>query len=106
MDNTVVVYKHRTNTLTLSLGYDVSTTPITSEIRVAPDPASTKIADWVVTFKTNGVDGELILTMDNTVAGAIEHKTGFMDFKRMVNGEPVIVIDEPLPVVFQGVVTA
>lgn len=101
----IVVYKNRTNTVSVSLGFDVSLTPVTSEIRTEKDVASTKIATWVVTFASDGVDGELILTLDNSVTEDIVQTTGFMDLKRMMGLEPVSVIDEPIPVVFKGTVT-
>lgn len=102
----LTVYKGRTNTIRISLGYDVSTDTITSEIRVEKDFGSTLIATWSVSFKTDGVDGELILTLDNSVTALIDKTTGYMDLKRVTGGEPVPVWDDPVEVLFKETVTA
>lgn len=105
MSGKVVVHKGRTNVLTVSLGFDVSADTITSEIRAQPDQASALIATWSVAFTTDGTDGELTLTMDNTATGAIEATSGYMDIKRVTGGEPVPVFDRPVEVEFRGTVT-
>lgn len=106
MSNKVVVHKDRTNTITVSMGQDVSLDTITSEIRAEPDVSSALIATWVVAFVTDGTDGELTLTLDNTITSQIQAARGYMDIKRVVGGEPVPVFDKPLEVEFQGSVTA
>jgi hypothetical protein len=100
------VHKGRTEVVPVSLGYDVSGDTITSEIRVGQSSSSDLIATWVVSFATDGTDGELILTLDDSVTSAIEESQGFMDIKRVTGGEPVNVFDEPLTVLFVGTVTA
>lgn len=102
----IIVYKNRTNTLTISLGFDVSTDTFSSEIREKADYTSTLIATWTIAFLTDGTDGELILTLDDSVTSAITAKKGYMDLKRVTGGEPVNVFDEPLAVVFRTPVTA
>jgi len=101
----IIVHKGRTVIVPVSLGYDVSTDVITSQIRAEKDPASALIATWVVTFKTDGVDGEIILTLDNVITAAIVKSTGYMDLKRVTGGEPVNVFDDPLEVLFKDTVT-
>jgi hypothetical protein len=101
------IFKNRTNIVTVALGIDVSLdddTP-TSEIRTEKDVGSTKIAEWDVSFATDGTDGELVLTLDNSVTEDIVQTTGFMDIKRVVNGEPINAFANPIPVVFKGTVT-
>jgi streptogramin lyase len=56
-------------------------------------------------FVTDGEDGELVLTLDNTITEQITANAGYMDLKRMVSGEPVPVFDKPLEVTFRGTVT-
>lgn len=102
MSDPVVVYKNRTNVLTVSLGIDVSTSTLTSEIRT---PSGTLIATWTVAFDGDGTDGELILTLDNSQTATIAYPTGLMDMKRIVNGEPVAVFANSLEVEFREVVT-
>ena len=104
--NKVIVHKNRTNTISLDLGFDVSGDTITSEIRTEADHESTLLATWVVTFETDGTDGKLILTLDNTFTGQIDVDSGFMDIKRISAGEPLPVLDRPLEVEFRGTVTA
>lgn len=106
MSNEVVVYKGRTNVLTVSLGIDVSLDEITSEIRSEPDVSGPLLAEWDVTFATDGTDGELILTLDDLVTGQITVNSGYMDLKRVSGAEPIPVFDRPLDVVFRGSVTA
>jgi hypothetical protein len=104
--NKVIVHKNRTNTLKVNLGIDVSGDTITSQIRAEPDHTSTLIAEWTVTNETDGVDGVLILTMDNTITSQITVDSGFMDLLRISGGEPLPVFDKPLEVSFRGTVTA
>lgn len=100
--DTIIVYKGRTNIITVSLGFDVSDDVITSEIRTQ---SGVLIATWTVVFDGDGTDGELILTLDNTVTNGITYPTGLMDLKRMQSGEPVSVFDEALEVEFREIVT-
>lgn len=106
MSNKIIVHKGRTNTVQVFLGYDVSDDEITSEIRSEPTLESTLIATWAVSFLTDGTDGKLVLSLDDTVTTGITANSGYMDLKRVVGTEPVPVFDEPLEVVFRGAVTA
>lgn len=106
MSDYLKVYKDRTNTVPVDLGFDVSADTITSEIREDKDKDSTLIATWTVSFLTDGVDGKLILTLDNSLVSAITQTTGYMDLKRVSAGEPVPVFNHPLRVRFQEAVTA
>lgn len=106
MSNQVVVQKGRTNTIIVKMGFDVSADTFTSEIRSEPDVESTLIAAWSVAWVTDGTDGDLKLTLDNTVTGAIDANSGYMDLKRVTGGEPVAVFDQPLEVLFRGTITA
>lgn len=105
MSNAVVVHKGRTNTVIIKLGFDVSADTFTSEIRSEPDVEGVLIASWIVDWVTDGTDGDLSLTMDNTITGAIDADSGYMDLKRVSAGEPLPVFDRPLEVVFRGSVT-
>lgn len=102
----IVVHKGRTVIVPVSLGFDVSNDVITSEIRTDKDAESDLIATWDVTYLTDGIDGELILTLDDSVTAAIEKSSGYMDLKRMSGGEPVNVFDDPLEVLFKETITA
>lgn len=104
--NQLIVYKDRTAIVPVSLGFDVSSDAITSQIRVGKDFESDLIAEWDVTFLTDGVDGELILTLDDSVTVMITNDIGYMDLKRVTGGEPVNVFDKPLEVLFKNSVTA
>lgn len=106
MASEVVVYKDRTNIITVALGMDVSADTITSEIRTEPSVDAPLIAEWDVSFATDGTDGELIFVIDDLVAGQITQNSGYMDIKRVSGGEPYAVFDKPLEVKIQGSVTA
>jgi hypothetical protein len=99
------VDKGRTVVIPVSLGYDVSGDTITSQIRTGRNQESDLIATWSVSFATDGTDGELVLTLDNSVTSLIEKTSGYMDIKRVSAGEPVSVIDEPLEVIFKDTIT-
>lgn len=105
MTSKVIVHKGRTNTLKVNLGVNVSADTITSEIRTEPTIESPLVATWVVTKVNNGIDGELILTLDDTVTRDIAVNSGYMDLKRITGGEPIPVFDRPLEVSFRGTVT-
>lgn len=106
MADKVVVHKARTNTLIVDLGEDVSADTFTSEVRAEPDHESTLLMTWTVAFETDGNDGRLKLTVDNTITAQIDVDSGYMDVKRVTGGEPVPVFDRPLEVTFRGVATA
>lgn len=106
MPQGINVYRDRTTIIPVSLGFDVSGDVFTSEIRAKPDTSSTKLAEFEVTFDTDGTDGELILTLDNSVVDLVTVSRGYMDLKRVSNGEPLPVFEEPLDVFFKGTVTA
>lgn len=104
--NQLTVYTDRTAIVPVSLGMDVSGDTITSQIRVGKDFRSDLIAEWDVAFLTDGTDGELILTLDDSVTATITNDLGYMDLKRITGGEPVPVFDKPLEVLFKNSVTA
>jgi hypothetical protein len=105
MSNKVIVHKDRTNVIQINMGIDVSDDTITSEIRSEPSVDSPLLAIWTVDFLTDGTDGKLVLTLDNSITQDISASSGYMDLKRVVSGEPMVVFDRPLEVDFRGVVT-
>jgi len=95
----------RTNTVMVDLGFDVSGDTITSQIKSEQDPESDLLAEWSVAFATDGSDGILILTLDDSETAGIIRSIGYMDFKRVTGGEPVSVIAKPILVRFKKTVT-
>lgn len=106
MSSAVIVHKGRSNTLPVALGIDVSADTITSQIRSEPDQSAPLLATWLVSFVTDGTDGELLLYLDDTFSAQVAVSRGYMDIKRVTGGEPVPVFEEPLEVIFKGSVTA
>lgn len=102
----VVVYKGRTNTLPVSLGIDVSADTITSEVRSEADSSAPLLMTWTVGFLTDGTDGELVLTVDDSATAGINANGGYMDLKRISGGEPIPVFEYAVEVEFRGSVTA
>lgn len=102
----VVVYKNRTNVIPVNLGFDVSDDTISSEIREGKTSEDLLIATWDVSFKTDGVDGKLLIILDDSVTASITQAFGYMDMKRLSGGEPLPVFSSPLKVVFKDTVTA
>ncbi len=101
----IVVYKNRTNVISVGLGVDVSGDTFESEIRERVGAGYPLIATWNVGFATDGTDGELVLTLDDAQLSAVTAKSGYMDIKRISGGEPYAVF-APIKVVFQDTVTA
>lgn len=101
----VVVCKGRTVVIPVSLGYDVSQDEFVSEIRAEKNSSSELLATWTVSFLTDGTDGELLLTLDDSVTQTIEKPIGYMDIKRITGGEPVSVFDDVLQVLIKDTVT-
>jgi hypothetical protein len=106
MSDQIIVFKNRLNTITVDLGFDISSDTYTSQIRTEPKGDAPLIAEWAVSFVTDGTDGKLILALTELETAQITSDSGFMDFKRVVPpGLAVSVIDKPLEVVFRGSVT-
>lgn len=99
------IYKNRTNTIPVNLGFDVSDDTIVSQIRAGKDISSDLIASWDVSFETDGTDGHLIFEIDDSDLDEITAKRGWMDIKRIVDGEPLPVLKRPIKVIFRDVVT-
>lgn len=102
----ITVQKGRTKTLSIGVGFDASQDEFVSEIRAEKNRESEHLATWVVSWLTDGTDGELILTLDDSVTSEITKDSGWMDIKRVSGGEPIAVFDEPFEVIFEEPVTA
>ena len=99
------IYKHRTNIVLVRLGFDVSADTITSQIRANKTSTADLIAEWDVSFETDGTDGVLRLEIDDSVTELITHKTGYMDLRRVSGGEPYPVFAQPVKVNFKDSIT-
>lgn len=104
-DKALIIHRGRTNVITCGVGFDISADTITSEIRVGPNENSDLVAAFDVAFLTDGVDGELVLTLDDDVTRNITHTNAYMDLKRVTGGEPMSIFLHPIRVTIQGVVT-
>lgn len=104
--NQIIIHKGRTTVVAVSIGEDVSADTFKSEIREGRALTTTKIAEWAVTFETDGTDGELLLTLDDALSVGIAQRKGYMDIKRIINGEPTNLFDDPLEVIFKSPITA
>jgi hypothetical protein len=100
----ITVYKNRTNKIRVRLGQDVSGDTFSAEIRAKASSTSDLIATWAWEFETDGTDGDLILTLDNTELDETLAKSGYTDVKRMSGGEPLPVF-APIKVVIVDTVT-
>jgi hypothetical protein len=105
MSSHITVRKNRTNIMEVQLAYDVSSEIITSQIRKGRTPEHPLICEWLIRFKNDGKDGSLIFTLDDSVTSEIEDTVGYMDILRISGGEPITVIEFPLIVFFQEVIT-
>lgn len=101
----VIVHTGLTTVITVSLGYDVSSDIVTSQIRAGKSNLSPHIADWAVTFTTDGTDGDLKLTMDDSLYLTKNYRQGYMDMIRTSGGVPYTIFAESLRVVFRKGIT-
>lgn len=88
----------------VDLGQDYTGDTFTAEIRVSHSPASDLIATWTVD-DSDVANGNLTLTLDNSITTAITAKRGWMDILRTSGGEPLTVFAAPLEVVFKDMPT-
>lgn len=102
----LLVYKERTNSVQVDLGMDVSADTITSEVRADRTVSSELLFTWDVNFVTDGEDGLLVLTVDDSLLQDITAKVGWMDLKRVSAGEELPVFRDPIKVRFRDAVTA
>ena len=105
MANNIVITRGRTVTLSVSLPYDISNDTFVSQIRTGRGVSSPLIATWSIEFNTDGKDGKLIFTLDDSITSEITHLSGYMDIKRISDGEPTNVFDSAIPVAFKEPVT-
>ena len=101
----ITVHRGRRCVVPVTFQYDISGQAFTSHIRVGIHPQSLLIAVWDIEFKTDGTDGKLIMSLDETVTANITQNIGFTDIKRVSGGDPYPAIDTPLHVYFVNVVT-
>lgn len=102
----IKIYVGRTNVIAVKFDGDISGETMVSEIRKGRSINSELIATFVPSLQTDGTDGILLLTLDDSVTATIEHTSGWMDVKKILGGEPRNAFDGSIPVVFEGVVTA
>lgn len=105
MSPQVSVYTDRQTVMKVSLGRDVSGSTFASQIRKDRRKTSDLLATWVISFETDGTDGELIFTLDVESASTIDVAEGYMDIKETKAGQPFSVSDDPMLVVFKTSVT-
>jgi hypothetical protein len=106
MSGDLILHVGRVNVVPLGLGFDVSGDEFTSQIRKEKSVESDLLAEWDVTFANDGTDGELVMILAADALNEVSVSSGYTDLKRVSNGQPLSVFSEPIPVVFEGVVTA
>ena len=99
------IYLGRTNLLTVRYGFDISNDTFTSQIRKGPSRSSDLLATWSIDFVTDGVDGDLIFTLPPSETQTISDLVGWMDVKRLVNGNAVSGFDGRIKILFEDTVT-
>jgi len=104
MEDVIEIRRGRTEVVELNLGHPLGDDIYTSQIRAGQNVTSELIATWTVTVR-NATNGILTLKLDDSVTANIEQTYGWMDVKRVSNGEPLFECD-PIPVIFKNVVTA
>lgn len=105
---TIKVRRGRTNVKMIFLGRDVSADTFVSEIKADKLGVGPVIAAWDISFLTDGTDGKLVLTLDDSVVADIPAsiKKGYMDVKQITGGEPIPAHDGVITVKFLATVTS
>lgn len=103
--NKLVVYKNRTNIITVRLGYDITGDTLTSQIREQPDQDAAFIAEWDVDV-VDAALGEITMTLTPTDLVGVTQVRGFTDIKRVSSGQSLPVFTDAIQVEFRGTVTA
>lgn len=98
----VIVYKNRTNEISVLLNFDITGNTITSQIKTE---SGVLIATWTVSV-LDASEGSILLTLDNSITSTITQKVGYMDLKRVAGGEPYAVFERPLEVEFRDTITS
>lgn len=88
-----------------NVAVDVSGDTFSSEIRETEDRTSDLIATFSVSH-AEAASGIITMTLDNSVTGAITHRSGWMDVVRTISGEPTPAIDGNIQVIFEEGPTA
>lgn len=101
----ITVFKNRMTKVPIDLPYDVAADTFASQIRAEKNHTSELLAEWSVTFATDGHDGKLVLTLTADDTKNITASGGFMDIKRVTGGDSVPVFDESLEVYFEETIT-
>lgn len=96
----ILVKRGKTVELPVSLGFNVSQMIFSSRIFEENTLDSTLITVWTVTFKDDGKDGELILTLDESITTGIVQSLGYMDLRNISDDEPVNIFKELLEISF------
>lgn len=99
MDSLIVV-RGNTVEVPVSLAFNVSADTLVSSIRETEDPDSDVIAEWDISFVTDGKDGELLFTLDGDITDAIVEDIGYMFFISLNDGDPIDIFDVPVTVEF------
>lgn len=72
-----------------------------SQIRSTQDRTSELLMEWDVTIEDSD-EGILRLEADDSVTGAVQRESGFMDVMRIDGGQKTSEFDEALAVEFRG----
>lgn len=101
----IKIDRGRTEVKEFRFGYSLAGDSFKSEIRQGTRVDSKLIATWDIEFATDGSDGVLLLSLDDSITKDIPAGSGYMDIKRVTDGEPVSMFEHPLTVVIRNVVT-
>lgn len=93
---TLIVAKTKTVIVPISLGFNVVGWVFTADLRATVVATSALIATWIVTFDTDGKDGELIATLQDTITSGLTVGTAYMRLKRIIPSPTLEIFGEPV----------
>lgn len=98
----IEVERGKTIILMVSLGFNVSESEFLCQMRQSESPESSLLATWAISFDTDGKDGELLATLDNSISSSIAMSTAWLFLDKVSESPPLPVFPEPLEVMIFG----
>lgn len=82
------IIRGRSKTIEYVAQRDLSGSSFASHIRSQRHPESPLLAEWDISFATDGTDGRLLLHLTAAETAEIEAPDGYMDIKALNSGLP------------------
>lgn len=95
----VEVERGKTVVVGISIGFNVSLFEFLCEMRESEDPASAIITTWDMSFETDGKDGELLASLDDSITSVLVLGAAWLHLYRVSGSTHLPVFGEPVEVI-------